>query len=177
MKVQASQKSTFAGKDPSRAGVARLTEFGGLLSIFILAVSIWHSIPRLTGQTVTPDFEEIQKLFMHASEAEKAGDLEGATKDLQEILRRRPELAEIHNKLGFIYFVQGQYPEAVQAFGNALQLKPESFPSNLGLGMALFRQSAFEEAVPPLKKACVLNPTDPQAVFFLGSSFLSLERF
>lgn len=156
------------------AGVARFNRF---LGVVFLGACIWPSAPRLLAQTGTADFVEIQKLFMRASEAEKAGDLDSATRQYQEILRLRPDLPEIHNKLGFIYFVQDKYPEAIQAFKNALQLKPDLFPSNLGLGMSLFRFDAFEEAIPPLKKAHALNPDDPQAIFFLGSTYLSLERF
>ncbi len=86
-------------------------------------------------------------------------------------------MAEIHNKLGFIYFLQTRYPEAIRAFKEALRLKPGLFTSNLGLGMSLFRYSSFEEAVVPLKAAHDLNPADPQGMFFLGSTYLSLERF
>jgi tetratricopeptide (TPR) repeat protein len=177
MKHQAGRRSCLGLKARSSFGLAGVAEFSGLLCLVLLVACIWPSIPGLLAQTGAADFLEIQKLFMRASEAEKAGDLDNATKQYQEILRLRPDMAEIHNKLGFIYFVQNKYPEAIQAFKNALHLKPELFPPNLGLGMSLFRYSAFEEAIPPLKKALALNPTDPQAIFFLGSTYLSLERF
>lgn len=167
MELKATPSFTFAG----------VAEFKVILRVVLLVACARPFTPRLLAQAEKTDFVEIQKLFMRATEAEKAGDLDGAAKQYQEILRLRPDMAEIHNKLGFIYFLKNRYPEAIQAFKNALHLKPEFFPSNLGLGMSLFRYNAFEEAVPPLQKARALNPTDPQTIFFLGSTYLSLQRF
>ena len=154
-----------------------LAEFDAIVCAALLAASLGSSASRLFAQAAVADSLEIQKLFMRASEAEKSGDLDGAAMQYQEILRLRPEMADIHNKLGFIYFLQDKYPEAIKAFQNALHLKPELFPANLGLGMSLFRYNAYEPAITPLKKALALNPTDPQAIFFLGSTYLSLQKF
>ena len=177
MNHPACRKRDLGSKVTSAFGCERGSDRGGLAWVVFIVVSFWLFVSGGFAQAQRANFAEIQKLFMRASEAEKAGDLDSAIKQYQEILLLRPDLPEIHNKLGFIYFIQDKYPEAIQAFQNALRLKPELFPSNLGLGMSLFRYNAFEEAISPLMKAHALNPTDPQAIFFLGSTYVSLERF
>ena len=63
-----------------------------------------------------------------------------------------PATAEVHAKLGLIYFQQRDYDRAVSALRHALKLKPALPRADMLLAMSLSELGQFKEALPGLQK-------------------------
>ena len=91
----------------------------------------------------------------------------------------QPGVAEVHARLGLIYFQEGRFADAVAPLQKALQLKP-ALP-NVGalLAMSLSEIGRHQEALPGLEKA-FHQSTDPalrrMAGLHLQRSYTDLDR-
>ena len=71
-----------------------------------------------------------------------------------ETLRRlTPGVAEVHARLGLIYFQQSKFTEAIPPLREALRLKPSLPKVDALLAMSLSELGQYEEALPGVKKA------------------------
>jgi len=91
-----------------------------------------------------------------AKEGERAL-AEGRYADAQtayEALRQlTPGTAEVHARLGLIYFQQGRFTEAIPPLRDALRLKPGLPKVDALLAMSLSELGKYDEALPGVKKA------------------------
>ena len=62
--------------------------------------------------------------------------------------RLSPGTAEVHARLGLIYFQQGKFAEAVVPLREALRLKPDLPKLDALLAMSLSELGKYEEALP-----------------------------
>ena len=94
-----------------------------------------------------------QQHFQAAQAAERKGDYEQAAAEYREILKLYPDLPEVYNNLGVVYYVQGKNAEAIAAFQKVLAAKPDALGANLFLGMAYLRTNQYSNALAPLLNA------------------------
>jgi predicted O-linked N-acetylglucosamine transferase (SPINDLY family) len=100
----------------------------------------------------------IEGLLREALRCHEAGDLARAEAMYGQILRIRPDLAEIHYQLGLIAGVERRLNEAVDCYRKVLALKPD-FPEALNnLGHAYNELRRWSDALPVLQKALALRP-------------------
>ncbi|MDQ6758801.1 MAG: tetratricopeptide repeat protein [Acidobacteriota bacterium] len=66
-----------------------------------------------------------------------AGDFAGAEQAYRQAIARAPQLAYLHNNLGYNLLLQGKGKAAVQEFEQALLIEPRSEFANNNLGLAL----------------------------------------
>ncbi|MEO8078675.1 MAG: tetratricopeptide repeat protein, partial [Acidobacteriota bacterium] len=105
------------------------------------------------ARTAQSDPAEIQALFQQGERAlaeHRYADAEQAYLRMRQL---QPAVAEVHARLGLIYFQQGRFAEALPPLQRALQLKP-ALP-NVGalLAMSLSEIGRHDEALPGLEKA------------------------
>lgn len=84
-----------------------------------------------------------------ALSAHRYPDAERAYEQLREL---SPKTAEVHATLGFIYFQQGKFEQAVAALKQAGALKPGLPNADLLLAMSLSELGRFAEALPGLER-------------------------
>lgn len=131
-----------------------------------------------TGKRGQADLSpQVQEYFQAAKQAEKAGDYAKAVDAYRSILKTMPELAEVHQNLGLVYYIQVKNREAIESFQQALKGKPNLLGANLFLGMAYARTNQYEKAIAPLKKAISLNPNERNAYLNLGLSYVETGRY
>jgi tetratricopeptide (TPR) repeat protein len=146
-----------------------------LCTALFAAVSLRSQSPSQTGPAeLSP---QLQQYFRVAKEAEKAGDYGGAADAYLSILKTRPDLAEVRQNLGLVYYIQSKDQEAINTFQEALRRKPDLLGANLFLGMAYARTNQYEKAVAPLKKALSLNPSERNTYLNLGLSYVETGRY
>ena len=75
-----------------------------------------------------------------------------------------------------MYYQTGKDQEAIDAFSQAIRLKPGLFVPNLFLGLDYVRLKRFNEAIPYLKRAVCLNATDIQARLALGHAYTGVGK-
>ena len=87
------------------------------------------------------------------SEGERAlaeGRYADAEKAYEALRRLSPGTAEVHARLGLIYFQQGKFADAVAPLREAIRLKPGLPKIDALLAMSLSELGRYEEALPAL---------------------------
>ncbi|HEY4078570.1 MAG TPA: tetratricopeptide repeat protein [Rhizomicrobium sp.] len=69
---------------------------------------------------------ELQALFRQALERQQRGDWDGAAAIYSQILTRQPASLPVLANLGFVFYQQGRFEEALNQYDNALALSPGS---------------------------------------------------
>lgn len=95
-------------------------------------------------------------LQQQAKEGERAlaeGRYAEAEKAYETLRQLSPETAEVHARLGLIYFQQGKFDAAVPPLRDAIRLKPGLPKVDSLLAMSLSELGKYDEALPALTKA------------------------
>ena len=90
----------------------------------------------------------------------------------EQLRRLTPGSAEIHARLGLIYFQQGKFTEAIAPLREALRLKPSLPKVDALLAMSLSELGKYDEALPGVKKAF----SQPADVVLRRMAGLHLQR-
>ena len=107
------------------------------------------SSPALAQQ---PDPSLLDRYFQEGEQALAAARYDDAARAYEKLKELSPATAEVHAKLGLIYFQLRDYERAVPALRQALKLKPALSKADVLLAMSLSELGQFKEAVPGLQK-------------------------
>lgn len=102
-------------------------------------------------------------LQQHAASGERAlaeGRYADAEREYEALRRLSPKTAEVHARLGLIYFQEGKFDAAIPTLKEAIALKPGLPKVDALLAMSLSETGRYEEALPGVAKA-FSQSTDP----------------
>ena len=90
----------------------------------------------------------------------------------------RPDLAEPHTALGFLFY-QGllEYPRALKEFDAALKIQPNSGEALLGVGAVLRRQGRWAKAADVMNKAVGLDPRNADLLVNFAETCTLARRY
>src|SRR5688572_193186 len=94
----------------------------------------------------------LDRYFQQGEQALAQGRYQEAAAAYEKLKELSPDTAEVHAKLGLIYFQQTDYARAASALGQALKLKPSLPKADILLAMSLSELGRFKEALPGLQK-------------------------
>lgn len=114
----------------------------------------------------------LQQYFEEGERALAEGRYSDAERAYEKLRQLDPGAAEVHGKLGVIYFQEGKFQQAVLALREALKLKPSLPNADILLAMSLSELGHFDEALPGLEKG-FRRPADSALKRMAG---LQLER-
>src|SRR6266436_6057907 len=117
---------------------------------------------------------EIVEKFRMASEAMRAGNIDGAGEGFADIVKVSPNFAEGYLNLGLVREEQGRHGEAIANFQKALRLKPGLRGANLFMGIAEYRINQLDVALTALRKEAAIAPKDANAWMWVG--IVALEK-
>jgi tetratricopeptide (TPR) repeat protein len=86
------------------------------------------------------------------------GDLDGAIREFQEVLRRRPGSAQANTNLGLVYMAKGRADLAIDSYRNALRANSYYAEAHNNLGVALAMTGRRLEAIAEFSAAVRLAP-------------------
>jgi tetratricopeptide (TPR) repeat protein len=86
-------------------------------------------------------------------------------------------LAETHQVLGFIRFMEWKWPEAEAEFHEALRLNPDCVPAWIGLGFHLSHVGRTEEALQVLGRGLQVDPNEANLVKMKGHAYFVRRQF
>lgn len=92
------------------------------------------------------------------------GDLDGAIREFQEVLQRRPNSVEALTNLGLVHMAKGRADLAIETYRVALHVNPKSAEAHNNLGVALALTGRREEAIEELSAAVHLAPDNREYV-------------
>src|SRR6476659_9920370 len=101
------------------------------------------------------DLERYAQLGQAALAAKRYPEAEQAYEKMRQL---SPGTAEIHGTLGFIYYQQHKFEQAVPTLRQALKLKPGLPNADTLLGMSLSELGRYEEALSGLEKGFRKSP-------------------
>jgi tetratricopeptide (TPR) repeat protein len=94
----------------------------------------------------------VARIAAEAQGALSQGDLQGAIRGFEKLVKMAPGVAEFHANLGMAYYPAGRHLDAAQAFKQALKLKPSLTHAHYFLGVSLAEGGQCREALPYLEK-------------------------
>ena len=100
-----------------------------------------------------------------------------AIESFQTAIKLDSENPTVHQLLGVAYFRRNQYPEAIQALRQAIELNPEVTPDYpyhpyYDLGLVYLKQAKFDDAIICFEKAIELDPDQIRAYYSLGNTYI-----
>ena len=94
---------------------------------------------------------------------------------LRQIVDSDPADFPAWQELGTTYFIQKNFPEAEQAYTQALARSPDYALALISLGRLRIARQNFNGAIEVLTQAVKVQPTSSQANYFLGEAYLQLK--
>lgn len=119
---------------------------------------------------------EIQKKIDKAINLSQKGNYNKAKRIYEEILREKPELAEIHYNLGIIQKILNNLKEAEKSFDKAIYLKKDFINAYYQMGNTKYKLNKFDESEIHYKKAISLNAKFIEAYINLSRAQRELGR-
>ena len=96
------------------------------------------ALAPVSSAAQTPDRAAAQREYIHGTELEARKQLDEAALAYQQAIRTDPHLAVAHDRLGFVYGLQGRTADAVAQFERARQIDPGLFDAQYHLGATLW---------------------------------------
>jgi Flp pilus assembly protein TadD len=112
-----------------------------------------------------------QELTDKAEQLIRSGNKDAAVTALSQASQAAPATAQSEDRIGFLYAVLGQGPEALQHFQKSISLDPAYAPAHYHLGVALWQANDREHALPELKTAAKLGPNVYDYWLRLGAAY------
>ena len=124
--------------------------FNGGMRVPVLTLLLLAGLsPHLTGQAPDARLQELSRQGEKALADRRYADAQHAYEELR---RLSPGTAEVHARLGLIYFQERKFSDAVPVLRQALKLKPTLPNIDLLLAMSLSELGQHLAAVPDLEK-------------------------
>ncbi|MFQ5424959.1 MAG: tetratricopeptide repeat protein [Phycisphaerae bacterium] len=95
----------------------------------------------------------------------------------QRALRRRPNHADLHYRLGLLLRNRGQLDDAIRCFRKAVEINPSYMKALIKLGLALNEAGLTDEAVATFEAAMDLHPEYLDLHYQLGLLFAQRQQF
>ncbi len=95
---------------------------------------------------------------------------------LRRAIAARPRDASLYVSMGNYHFAKGNEPEAMAAYGKAMDIAPEDARVWNRLGAERFRRGENAQAMEAFRRALALNPRNAKARANLGAAFLAAGK-
>ena len=105
-----------------------------------------------------------------------AGDVVGATREFEDVVRRSPTFVKAHVSLGVILNVSGRYREAIGRFAAAVDADANFPEGHLGLGEALRMSGDLQSCLLHYERAIELDPSLTEPWIGGARALIGLER-
>ena len=115
--------------------------------------------PVLAVQARTQDRSiDVDRAFAAATRLHEAGDIEGAIREYQAILKAHPERVDVRSNLGAAYSGRGRYEDAIEQYKLALSRDNRNQTIRRNLALAYYKAALFTEAAAELTRFVAATP-------------------
>ena len=106
---------------------------------------------------------KLDRLMATSSAAMERGDYPAAIKDIDEIVRAKPDFAEGWNKRATLYYLMGNYEQSLADIDYTLELEPRHIGALSGLGLVNIRMEREEAAADAFERVLRIDPQSVSA--------------
>ena len=121
--------------------------------------------------------QNLQELYEYGNKLFSEGKLSEAESVLREVIAINPRYADVHNKLGIIYNLDGDLRRAAEHFEKALELNPRYTEASLNLAVTYNDIGEFKKAEEVFAMAAQIARPDPDAMDPFIAGKLANEHF
>lgn len=150
---------------------------GVMLSLLALTLSPQHNTQAI-AQTRSTD---VERAFANATRLHEAGDIEGAIREYQAILKVHPERVDVRSNLGAAYSGRGRYEDAIEQYKLALAVDGRNQTILRNLALAYYKAALFAEAAAELTRFVAAAPEGldlrKDAVLLLADCLVRLGEY
>ncbi|MGD0571941.1 MAG: tetratricopeptide repeat protein [Sedimentisphaerales bacterium] len=83
----------------------------------------------------------------------------------------------LHYNLGCAYFEIGHYEDSIEAYKQAIKIKPDLAEAHYNLGVACGKLGRYQDAIEAYKQAIRIKPDYAEAYYNLGNAYSELGRY
>jgi len=89
----------------------------------------------------------------------------------QDVVQKSPHKARAYNNLGWAYYNQGNFTEAISDYNKAIEINPQYIYSYDDRGLIYAQEGNFTQAIAEYNKAIKINPYYAQIYYHRGLAF------
>ena len=130
------------------------------IKVCAFVLLLWLSASGFGVRVQSSQSDSLEQYYEAGEKALAEHRYGDAQKAYEELRRLAPGTAEVHARLGLIYFQERKFEQAVASLRQALKLKPSLPKLDTLLAMSLSELGRYTEALPGLEKG-FQQPTDP----------------
>jgi tetratricopeptide (TPR) repeat protein len=137
--------------------------------------------PLRESARLDPGRKDVQAVLVsiwrgQAHEAAEHYELEKALAVLMDARKLNPSDSEVQYEFGMVALRMSLFPDAIEAFDQALKLHADNAPALYGVGRAEMSASRFDDAQQAFEHYVELRPTDASGHYALGFALQALQR-
>lgn len=121
--------------------------------------------------------DELNQLFAKACEDQQNGRLDEAGRSYLKLLDYFAEVPILYYNLGLVYYGQGYYAQARDAFTRAAELQPGDVDILFNLALSKKRAGDPEGAIDTYKQVLGEHPTDVDALYNLAGCYKDTSQY
>lgn len=121
--------------------------------------------------------EELNRLFVKGCEDHQNGQLDDARESYLKLLDYFADAPVLHYNLGLVYFAQGEYAAAVDAFAMASQLNPDDSDILYNLALSEKQNGMVEDAIQSYRRLLDAEPQSIDALYNLAGCYKDIRQF
>jgi tetratricopeptide (TPR) repeat protein len=119
---------------------------------------------------INPDFEPAKIMLESAVKLQGTGKND-SIRQLENILKKNPDNAQVHNKLGLLYIKKGMVKKAEFHYSRALEIEPDMPGAVANMANLQVILKNYDKAETMYRKAIKLDPGNPVLYNNMGSMF------
>ncbi|MBC8164289.1 MAG: tetratricopeptide repeat protein [Bryobacteraceae bacterium] len=116
-----------------------------------LCIAVVYFTTAIQGWAQSANPSLLKDYFQEGEKALAGQHYAEAARAYEKLRQLDPQTAEVHARLGLIYFQQGNFPQAVTALRHALKLKPGLPKTDVLLAMSLSETGKYRESLAGLE--------------------------
>src|SRR5580700_3401689 len=133
-------------------------------------------LAMLVCSVVLAQAPSAEQIFREAIAAQQRGDDGTAIAKYQELIKLRPEAAELRANLGAALAHAGRYDEAIEQYRAAMAKLPDNHGLRLNLALAYYKKGDLAQAIEKLDSLHQAEPGDVRVTVLLSDCYSRMGR-
>jgi len=132
---------------------------------------VWKVTLLITPNGKLKEAIDAYENFIEYAPPQYAQQIERVRQDIRDLQSRRKLDADIHNSRGVVFAAKGQFDDAIEAYRQALDIKPDFAEVHYNMGIVFVDKGRFDDAIKAYGQAIAIKPDYADAHYNMGIAF------